>query len=156
MNVRFRLNGEDVAVDVPSTAVLLEVLRDHGTTGPKEGCGVGVCGVCTVLVDDRPVSSCLYLAPCVEGAQVWTAEGLVERFPRVAESLLENEALQCGICTPGQVAAICSLLVAGMPAEEEAVRDGLHGNLCRCTGYQTLVRAAMDVLAEPSGTPPGP
>jgi carbon-monoxide dehydrogenase small subunit len=146
MRVAFRLNGERVEVDVTATAFLVDVVRQLGRTGTKEGCGVGVCGACTVLVDDRPVSSCLYLAACADGAQVWTSEGLCRRFPQVAEAFVNHEAMQCGICTPGQVAAVCALALQHPDADEGTIRDFLNGNLCRCTGYRTILAASSAAL----------
>jgi carbon-monoxide dehydrogenase small subunit len=147
MKVSFSLNGLAREVDVPATASLLEVIRELGLTGTKEGCRIGVCGVCSVLADGLPVSSCLYLAPCAEGAQVWTVEGLASEQPQVAEAFARCEGMQCGICTPGQVVA-----AAAYPDSPDAdgpdgagLREYLAGNLCRCTGYQTIaesVRAA--------------
>lgn len=146
MRVAFRLNGQPTDVESRATAFLVDVLRDSGLTGTKEGCGVGVCGACTVLVDDRPVSSCLYLAPCVEGADVWTIEGLTERFPEVVDAFVAHEGMQCGICTPGQVAAVCALALEQPDADDAAIQEYLNGNLCRCTGYQTILAAAKAAL----------
>jgi len=146
MRLAFRLNGVPVDTDVAATAPLVDVVRGLGATGTKEGCGAGVCGVCTVLVDDRPVSSCLFLAPCADGADVWTVEGLRERFPEVVAAFVAREGMQCGICTPGQVVAACAYKIAGLPAREDAVRAFLNGNLCRCTGYATVVRSVLAAL----------
>lgn len=146
MKLSFRLNGMPVVVDIAPTATLVEVIRGTGATGTKEGCGAGVCGVCGVLVDDRPVSSCLYLAACVDGADVWTVEGLATRCPEVVAALVGHEGMQCGICTPGQVVAACAYKLAGLPKREPDVREFLNGNLCRCTGYATIVRSVLAAL----------
>lgn len=143
MDVRFNLNGEDVEIDVNPVADLLDTLRSTGNTGVKEGCGVGVCGACTVLVDDRPVSSCIYATGAVDGHTVWTVEGLAERFPRVVDAFVHHEGMQCGICTPGQVVSVCALALSGQERDEEGVRRFLNGNICRCTGYGTVIEAAM-------------
>jgi carbon-monoxide dehydrogenase small subunit len=148
MKLAFRLNGEPTEMEVSPTAFLVDVVRDVGLTGTKEGCGVGVCGACTVLIDDRPVSSCLYLAPCVDGADVWTVEGLAERFPQVVDAFVSHEGMQCGICTPGQVAAVCALTLEDPDADDAAIGDYLNGNLCRCTGYRTILDAARAALAD--------
>src|SRR5262249_6626577 len=108
--VHFMLNGEPFEADVEALTVLLDLLRGRGMTGTKEGCGVGVCGACAVLVDGSPVSSCLMPVPCCEGADVWTAEGLARREPALVDAFLEHEALQCGACTPGQVVAAAALI----------------------------------------------
>ncbi len=147
MRVGFRLNGSAVGLEVEPDALLLDVLRARGLTGTKEGCGVGVCGVCSVLVDDRPVSSCLYLCAALEGAEVWTIEGLAERAPGLVAAFVEHEAMQCGICTPGQVVAAAALARVCPSASEEEVREYLSGNLCRCTGYGTIVEAVRHYLA---------
>lgn len=146
MRVAFRLNGRPTEVKAGPTSFLVDVLRESGLTGTKEGCGVGVCGACTVLVDDRPVSSCLFLTPCADGAEVWTVEGLTERFPAVVDAFVSCEGMQCGICTPGQVAAVCGLALEQPDADEDAIREHLNGNLCRCTGYQTILAAAKAAL----------
>lgn len=140
MTFRATVNGAELAADVPPTASLLEVLRGAGLTGTKEGCRIGVCGVCTVMVDGLAVSSCLLLAGCAQGRDVVTAEGAAARHPDVVDAFVDCEAMQCGICTPGQVMAVAAM---GPEVEgEEAVRRYLSGNLCRCTGYATIVAAA--------------
>lgn len=143
MRLHARVNGSAFEADVPATSSLLEVLRAAGMSGTKEGCRVGVCGVCTVLVDDRPVSSCLYLAGCAEGSDIWTVEGMEARAPRIVDAFVECEGMQCGICTPGQVVTVASM--GPDLRDEAAVRHYLAGNLCRCTGYGTIVEAALAV-----------
>jgi len=149
MRVAFTCNGERVETEARTDAPLLEVLRGLGLTGAKTGCEVGVCGLCTVLVDELPVSSCSTLTPCVEGRRVWTAEGLVRRDPRLVEAFVDAEAMQCGICTPGQVVAVFACRAAGVGDDPGALRAELAGNLCRCTGYQSILEAARAFLAEP-------
>ena len=148
MKVRLRVNGEPFEADVEADALLLDLLRQRGLTGTKEGCGVGVCGACTVLENELPVSACLRLAACCDGAEVWTAEGIAEREPRLAGAFQEHEAFQCGICTPGQLVAAAAYLAQDLPAEEEAVRDFMSGNLCRCTGYGTIVEAVLGAMRD--------
>lgn len=140
MKIQYRLNGKPVTQEVAPEALLLDSLREV-TTSPKEACGVGVCGACTVLVNDQPVSSCLYLAAMADGAEIWTAEGLAERFPQVAQSFIEHEGLQCGICTPGQFTSACALLLQNPHPDEAEIRHFMAGNLCRCTGYASIVRS---------------
>ena len=146
MKLSLTLNGQPVGAEISASTLLVDFLRDRGLTGTKEGCGVGVCGVCTVLVDGRPVSSCLYLAPCADGAEVWTVEGLTARDPRLVAAFVRCEGLQCGICTPGQVVATCALAADAPDADESAIREYLSGNLCRCTGYTTIVESAKAYL----------
>src|SRR5262249_10239310 len=148
MRTTFTLNGTERSFEVPGDCLLLDLLRDAGLTGTKEGCGVGVCGACTVLVDGRPASACIYLAACAEGREVVTIEGVVERDPGLIECFVSHEALQCGICTPGQIVAIHALKRLGPGLSEAEVRAYLSGNLCRCTGYGTIVEAVMDYLTE--------
>ncbi len=145
---------------------LLEVLRDVlDLTGTKEGCSNGNCGACTVLLDGRAVDSCLILAVEVEEADIETIEGVAQRdrLAPVQRAFLENAALQCGICTPGFIMSTQALLRENPHPTEQQVRFYLAGNLCRCTGYDKIVRAVLDAsawkLAEepgPSGTPTSP
>lgn len=147
MIIRARLNGEAVSMDVEATEMLVDTLRSLGLTGTKEGCGVGVCGVCTVALDDRPVSSCLFLSACADGADIWTVEGITECEPALAEAYVRHEGLQCGICTPGQVVAAYTLRREHPGADEEVIREYLAGNLCRCTGYNSIIESVRAYLA---------
>lgn len=147
MKLTFTLNGEVVETDAPSATILVDVIRDLGLTGTKEGCDVGVCGLCTVLVNDLPVSSCLYLAACADGADIWTAEGLARSEPAVARAFAECEGMQCGICTPGQVVAAAALGRQNPGATDDEIREHQTGNLCRCTGYQTIAASVRSYLA---------
>ena len=154
MKLRTTINGQDVEADVSPTSSLLELVRSRGLTGTKEGCRIGVCGVCTVLVDDLPVSACLYIAGCAEGADIWTIEGIAERDPALVDAFVACEGMQCGICTPGQVMAVAGAAREGLgrrrgdesPFTEAEIRRYLEGNLCRCTGYATIVTAARTYL----------
>jgi aerobic-type carbon monoxide dehydrogenase small subunit (CoxS/CutS family) len=147
MKLSITLNGAVTEADVEADALLLDVIRGLGHTDTKEGCGVGVCGACTVLVDDLPVASCISLAPCAEGAQVWTAEGLTDKDPRLLDAFVEHEGLQCGICTPGQVVSAYALRLDDPAADEERIRCHMAGNLCRCTGYATITESVRAYLA---------
>jgi aerobic carbon-monoxide dehydrogenase small subunit len=146
MKVSFTLNGGPVTADVTAGTLLVDLIRGLGLTGTKEACGVGVCGVCTVLVDDLPVSSCIYLAACADGAAVWTAEGLAREEPALIRAFVEQEGMQCGICTPGQVVAAAALARQNPAATDEQIREFQAGNLCRCTGYQTIAAAVRTYL----------
>ncbi len=126
---------------------LLEVLRDTlGLTGPKEGCGNGNCGACTVLIGGRPVVACLVLAVECEGAVIETIEGVATNgcLAPLQKTFLENAALQCGICTPGFIMSAKALLAENPDPSEEEIRFYLAGNLCRCTGYDKIIRAVQD------------
>ena len=147
MKLSFRLNGEAAETDTGPATLLVDLIRGLGLTGTKEGCDVGVCGLCTVLVNDLPVSSCLYLAACAEGADIWTVEGLARAEPGLVRAFAEHEGLQCGICTPGQVVAAAALARECPAATDAQIREHQSGNLCRCTGYQTIAASVRAYLA---------
>ena len=147
MKLSFTLNGEAVHAETEPGVLLVDLIRELGLTGTKEACGVGVCGLCTVLVDDLAVSSCLYLAACADGASVWTAEGLAREEPGLVRAFVEQEGMQCGICTPGQVVAAAALARENPAATGEEIREYQAGNLCRCTGYQTIAASVRAYLA---------
>lgn len=149
MKVSFRLNGSTVDVEVRSDAVLVDVLRGLAMTGTKLACGVGCCGACTVLVGALPVSSCLYLAACAEAADVWTVEGLTDREPALLEAFATHEGMQCGACTPGAVVTTYALKEQVPTADREQVKAFMSGNLCRCTGYESILAAAEAYLGAP-------
>ncbi|OGP62604.1 MAG: (2Fe-2S)-binding protein [Deltaproteobacteria bacterium RBG_13_53_10] len=146
------VNGEVVAVDVRATDTLVDVLRDTlGLTGTKKSCGTGECGACTVLLDGKPVNSCLILAMDVEGRTISTIEGLEGAdgtLHPIQEAFLRNGAVQCGFCTPGMILSAKALLDERHHPTEEEVRRGLAGNLCRCTGYAKIVQAVLDTARE--------
>ncbi|MFD9901942.1 (2Fe-2S)-binding protein [Mesorhizobium sp. NPDC059025] len=144
------INGDAVEYLCQPDETLLEVLRDRlGLTGAKEGCGTGDCGACSVIVDDRLVCSCLVLGAEAEGRQVETIEGMAhgEKLHPLQQKFLEHAALQCGICTPGFLIAAKDLLAKNPDPTEEEIRFGLAGNLCRCTGYDKIVRAVQDAAS---------
>ena len=154
MTVRFTVNDEPVEVNPPGVRRLLDVLReDLGLTGTKEGCGEGECGACTVLLDGAVVDSCLVPISQVGGHAVRTVEGLAPRQPDrdhpagpddlnvLQRAFLETGGAQCGICTPGMLMAGEAFLASGLPATDEAIREAIAGNLCRCTGYTKIIEA---------------
>jgi len=147
-HVQTTLNGEEIDFLCEPRQSLLEVLRDVlGMTGTKEGCNDGNCGACTVIFDGRIVDSCLVLGVEVEGRDITTIEGMAspEGLHPLQQSYLENAALQCGICTPGFLLASKALLDAEPDADEGRIRHWLAGNLCRCTGYDKIIRAVLQV-----------
>lgn len=151
MKVEMTLNGEQRGVVVEPTTTLLDWLRSEGLTGTKEGCAIGVCGVCTVLLDDLPVSACLTLVPVAAGRHVRTVEGIARDEPELVDAFVTCEGMQCGICTPGQMVAAAAARRAGVAADPDAdvdseIRTWLSGNLCRCTGYETIVAAVRTYL----------
>jgi aerobic-type carbon monoxide dehydrogenase small subunit (CoxS/CutS family) len=137
--IRFTLNDAPVEASVPAERLLVDLLReDLGRTGTKDGCSVGVCGLCTVQVDGAPMSACLVLATQVDGATVRTIEGLVSPLQ---DAFIDEGGFQCGICTSGQLVAADALLRAKPDATEAEISDWQMGNLCRCTGYYGISRA---------------
>jgi carbon-monoxide dehydrogenase small subunit len=147
IHVETAVNGEPVEFLCDPRETLLEVLRDRlQLTGTKEGCGTGDCGACTVLMNGRLVCSCLVLGVEAQDATIETVEGVaaVDALHPVQAKLLEHAALQCGICTPGIVVAAKALLERNPDPSEEEVRYWLAGNLCRCTGYDKIIRAVLD------------
>ncbi len=151
MFVTATVNGDSAEFLCDPGATLLDVLRDTmGLTGTKEGCGSGDCGACTVMLDGEMVCSCLVLAAETEGRQVSTIEAVAEGsdLHPVQRQFLEHGALQCGFCTPGFIVASKALLDHNPNPSESEVRYWLAGNLCRCTGYDKIVRAVLDAAAE--------
>ena len=145
------VNGDEVDFLAEDSLSLLDALRDEiGLTGVKEGCGTGDCGACSVLLDDKLTCSCLILAPEAAGATITTVEGLADgdHLHPLQECFLEGAALQCGICTPGFLVAAKALLDRNPHPTETEVRYGLAGNLCRCTGYDKIVRAVLEAAAQ--------
>ncbi len=150
-HVSTSVNGQVHEVLVEPQQSLLEALRDEmGLTGTKEGCGTGDCGACSVLVNGRLVCSCLVLAVEAEGHEVTTIEGIAEPegLHVIQKKFLEHAALQCGICTPGFIVATKALLEKNPDPDETTIRYWLAGNLCRCTGYDKIIRAVQDAAQE--------
>ncbi len=143
----FELNGKDVEIETPATVTLLDMLRiELGVTSVKKGCEQGECGACTVLLDGAPVTSCLILAPQVEGRRVTTIEGLVDNplVKELRDAFMENGAVQCGYCTPGMLLSSYALLRDNRKPTENMVKTAIEGNICRCTGYVAIIEAIMD------------
>ena len=153
-HVTTTINGDAVEFLCESEQTLLDVLRDElHLTGSKEGCGTGDCGACSVMVDGRLVCACLALGAEAEGRSIETIEGMGqgEKLHPLQEKFLDHAALQCGICTPGFLIAAKALLDHNLDPSESEVRYWLAGNLCRCTGYDKIVRAVLDTAAELRG-----
>jgi carbon-monoxide dehydrogenase small subunit len=147
MEIRFVLNGENVRVEVPAHWTLLRLLREKlGLTGTKEGCGIGECGTCTVLLEGVPVNSCLVMAPKVEGKKVETVEGLGTRdsLHPLQKSFIDHGAVQCGFCTPGILMSSKALLDRNPRPTKEEIKDAIGGHLCRCTGYHQIIQAVEE------------
>ncbi len=144
MKIAFTLNGKETHLDVPADRRVLDVLReDLGLTGTKESCSAGDCGACTILVNGESKLSCLMLAAQLEGREVTTIEGLAQddSLHPVQHAFAEHGAVQCGFCVPGMVMASADLLQRNPNPSRDEIREGLAGNLCRCTGYQKIVDA---------------
>jgi carbon-monoxide dehydrogenase small subunit len=147
MSVKFEVNGKPVEVEVEPRLTLADCLRHHlGLTGTHVGCEHGVCGACTVLVDGAAVRACLLLAVQAEGSKVVTVEGLSkdEGLTPLQASFRKHHALQCGFCTPGMITTAHALLSEEPDCDAERVREVLSGNICRCTGYVSIVEAVLD------------
>jgi carbon-monoxide dehydrogenase small subunit len=154
VHVSTEINGDEMDFVCDADETLLDVLRNRlALTGAKEGCGTGDCGACSVMLDDRLVCSCLVLGVEAEGRRIETIEGMAdgEALHPLQRKFLEHAALQCGICTPGILIAAKALLTKNPDPSEEEIRFGLAGNLCRCTGYDKIVRAVQSAAKEMQG-----
>lgn len=143
------VNGEYYEVYIKPKRLLVEVLRDElGLTGTKRACNTGACGTCTVLLNGVSVKSCLVLAMQADGAEVTTVEGLAEgaKLNALQRSFLDHGAYQCGFCTPGMLISATALLDENPKPTKAEIREGIHGNICRCTGYNSIIRAITDVV----------
>ncbi|MEL7564644.1 MAG: xanthine dehydrogenase subunit XdhC [Dehalobacterium sp.] len=149
--IAFTVNGKAYNFEVDVRESLLEVLRNHlGFTGAKQGCGVGECGACTVLIDGIPYDTCIYLAVWADGKEIRTIEGVAEKngeLSQVQKAFVDEGAVQCGFCTPGLVLTTTALKESGKDFTRDELKRELSGHLCRCTGYQSILKAAEKSLA---------
>ena len=152
MNIRLTINNEARELDIEPYRSLLDVLRnDAALTGTKKGCDVGDCGACTVLVDGKPVNSCLMLGVEAQGCEVVTIEGLQpapDRLHPLQEAFVRLGGAQCGFCTPGMILMAAALLAENPQPSEDEIRFGIAGNICRCTGYTKIVEAIQAAAKE--------
>lgn len=142
--IRLNVNGKDYELQVKPSATLLDVIReDLALTGTKEGCGVGECGACTVIMEDKAVNACIVLAIEANGKNITTIEGLAdgEKLHPIQEAFVEIGGLQCGFCTPGMILSTKVLLDKNKTPTDQEIRKGLEGNFCRCTGYTKIVES---------------
>lgn len=149
--LKFILNGTEVKIVTEPHIRLIDLLRERfDLTGTKEGCGVGECGACTVLINGRAVNSCLVLAGQIEGSEILTIEGLAneEVLDPLQKNFLLHGAIQCGFCTPGMVLSASALLDKNPSPTEEEIKDAIAGNLCRCTGYKQIIEAVKETAKE--------
>lgn len=145
-HIRLRVNGMEREADVPDDLLLVDFLRDElGLTGAKVGCGYGICGSCTVILNDQVIKSCVTLAVQADGAEVRTVEGIATsaRLHPVQKALIDEGGFQCGYCTPGIVLTAVAMLEKNPNPSEVEIRSGLAGNFCRCTGYTRIVQAVQ-------------
>jgi len=145
--INFKLNGKHITVKCPPAYTLLEVLREQlQVTGPKEDCAKGECGACTVIMNGRPVCSCLVLISQANGSEIITSEGLTDdgKPNPVQKAFIEHGAVQCGHCIPGMIVSASALLMRNPKPTSEEIRIALSGNLCRCTGYTKIIAAVED------------
>ena len=152
--IELTVNGEKVSMEVPAHRMLSDFLRDDlNLTGTKRGCETGICGACSVLMDGEVVKSCLSLAVQAQGREIVTIEGLAqgEALHPLQQSFMECGGLQCGYCTPGFIMASCHLLAKHPHPSAEQVREGLNGNLCRCTGYSQIVESVLEASEKMHG-----
>jgi carbon-monoxide dehydrogenase small subunit len=145
--IKITVNGKPYEVSVKPWATLLEVLRENlGFTGTKEGCGVGECGACTVIMNGKTVNACLVLAPEANGKEITTIEGLAqgEKLDPIQQAFYEIGGLQCGFCTPGMIISTKALLSETPEPTDQEIRKGLEGNFCRCTGYTKIFESVKE------------
>jgi aerobic-type carbon monoxide dehydrogenase small subunit (CoxS/CutS family) len=155
--IRLQLNGGDRRLEVEDQMLLIELVRSLGLVGTKLSCDTQVCGACTVLLDGRPVSSCTTLAIEADGKPVETIEGLADgtKLHPLQEAFIDRFAFQCGYCTPGMIVSAKALLDARPDPKPAEVRHWMEGNICRCTGYQTIVDAVLDAAEQMRSAPMG-
>ncbi len=152
-NITLRLNGRDEKLEIDDADTLLEVLRDRFKLwSVREGCGVGACGTCTVLLDGKPVSSCFVLAARATGREIVTVEGLAkdDKLDTIQEAFVNERALQCAYCTPGFVLSVKALLAENPNPSDDEIKEYLSGNLCRCAGYVDILRAVRSAAQQQS------
>lgn len=157
--IKFTLNGRETELEVPPWESALFVLRDQlGLIGTKEGCGIGECGACTILVDGNAVNSCLMLAPQLDGRDVETIEGVsdIDSPDALQQSFLDHGAVQCGFCTPGILLSSRALLKKTPSPTREQITEAISGNLCRCTGYRQIIDAVEAVAGHPDSSKEAP
>ena len=150
-NLTFLLNGKKVSLQTSSSKRLLDLLREElGLTGTKEGCGIGECGACTVILDGKAVNACLVLAGQIEGSEVMTVEYLARngRLNDLQQAFLETGAVQCGYCTPGILMSVTALLNQVPDPSDEEIKEAIAGNLCRCTGYKQIIEAIQQTAKQ--------
>jgi carbon-monoxide dehydrogenase small subunit len=148
LKIHFKINGEQKELDIPAGITALEMIRDFlELRGTKEGCGIGECGACTIVVDDRAVNACLMFAAQLDGREILTIEGLAQsgNLHPIQQAFARKHAVQCGFCTPGLLMSSHALLKADSNPSRKELTKAISGNLCRCTGYDSILSAVEDV-----------
>lgn len=151
VNLKFKLNGKQVEIITTANKRLLDLLRDDlNLTGTKEGCSIGECGACTVILNGKAVNSCLVLAPEINDAEVVTIEGISQngKLHPLQENFLKHGAVQCGFCIPGMILSAYALLEKNPKPDEEVIKEAIAGNLCRCTGYKKIIEAIKESASD--------
>lgn len=151
VNLKFKLNGKQVEIITTANKRLLDLLRDDlNLTGTKEGCSIGECGACTVILNGKAVNSCLVLAPEINDAEVVTIEGISQngKLHPLQENFLKHGAVQCGFCIPGMILSAYALLEKNPKPDEEVIKEAIAGNLCRCTGYKQIIEAIKESASD--------
>jgi carbon-monoxide dehydrogenase small subunit len=152
--IKLTVNGQKYELSVPLHRTLLEVIREElGLTGTKEGCGLGECGACTVIMDGKTVNSCLVLAVEADGKNIITIEGLAkgDKLHPIQKAFIDHGGFQCGFCTPGMIMSAKALLDANPHPTEEEIRQGISGNFCRCTGYTKIIESIKAAAEDREG-----
>lgn len=151
MTINFKLNGKATSVNLTKNKRLIDLLRDDlKLTGTKEGCSIGECGACTVIINNKAVNSCLALAQQVDGCEVITVEGLAkgDKLTKLQENFMKYGAIQCGFCTPGMLMSAYALFLENPKPSREEIETAIEGNLCRCTGYKPIIQAIAETLKQ--------
>jgi carbon-monoxide dehydrogenase small subunit len=146
-SIEFDLNSKRYCLDIDPEELLIDIIRDKiGLTGTKKGCETGECGACTVILDGKPVNSCIYLGIRAHNKSILTIEGLSEpgKLHPIQQAFINNSAVQCGFCAPGMILTAKSLLDENADPNEHEIREGISGNLCRCTGYAKIIKAIQE------------
>jgi len=145
--INFKVNGENKTIDVDDSFRLLDVLRNIlNLKGTKEGCSIGECGACTVILNGVAVNSCLVLASQINNCEIETIENVEKTFPEIQKAFIENGAVQCGFCTPGMIMSIKALLDKNKKPTDDEIKTSIEGNLCRCTGYTPIINAVKSLM----------
>jgi len=151
VKIKFNLNGKDTVLSVNPNRRLIDLLReDLNLTGTKEGCAIGECGACTVIIDGKTANSCLVLAAQINGCKITTIEGIASdgKLHPLQENFMKHGAIQCGFCTPGMVLSAYTLLEEVTNPSEDEIKEAIAGNLCRCTGYKQIIEAVRQSIAK--------